>query len=147
MLLRERERERERKRHGVGTAWTDRGLQSSTAGAHKPCGLSSLSPLDITRHRQVVLIMVYVDPTGTVTPGGTSIIIFSGKIGGKKSVGAVHLRGFVARPSIALGEERVAAQPPTALGEEPGELYLVQERDGKGKDHTKTRIIIAMVRT
>ena len=41
----------------------------------------------------------------------------------------IALWGFVARPSIALGEERVAAQPPTALGEEPGELYLVQERD------------------
>ena len=39
------------------------------------------------------------------------------------------LRGFVTCLPIALGEERVAAQPPTALGEEPWEHYLVQERD------------------
>ena len=55
--------------------------------------------------------------------------LHSGKSLGPPYTVSIALRGFVARPPIALGEERVAAQPPTALGEEPGELYLVQERD------------------
>ena len=39
--------------------------------------MRSLSLLDITRHLRVVLIVVYVDPTGTVTPGGTCIFLSS----------------------------------------------------------------------
>ena len=69
-----------------------------------------------------------VRPTVTL-PGLPDFPLHSGKSLGPPYTVSIALRGFVARPPIALGEVRVAAQPPTALGEEPGELYLVQERD------------------
>ena len=40
----------------------------------------------------------------------------------------IALRGFVGRPPIALGEVRLAAHPPTALGEELEGFDLANKR-------------------
>ena len=60
----------------------------------------------------------------------------------------IALRGFVGRPPIALGEVRLAAHPPTALGEEPGgALFGIRERRTEKVRITQEPRIIAMFRT
>merc|ERR1712093_961717 len=66
----QRERDKERERHGEGTARTDRGLQGWTAGAHRPCGLISLPPLDIARHRQSFSLQPTLTRPGQPPPAG-----------------------------------------------------------------------------